>query len=125
MAGDPYCGKVDMRIIMNHQAPPGAEASQTMPEPRPAHRTAFVLCLLVVASYKPASIWAANVVGVPHSERLILVAAVVWLVALVAWFVSVRVGGRESTALVGTFVGLFFMVNAGPVAANRRQPLRG
>jgi hypothetical protein len=118
MAGDPYCGKVDMRIIMNHQAPPGAEASQTMPEPRTAHRTAFVLCLLVVASYKPASICAANVVGVPHPERLILVAVAVWLIALAAWLVAVRVGGRESTALVSTFVGLFLIVNAGLVAAN-------
>jgi len=103
---------------MNHEAPPGAEASQTMPEPRPAHRMAVVLSLLVVAVYKPASIWAANVLGVPHPERLILVAVVVWLIALAAWFVAVRTGGRESTALVITFVGIFFIANAGPVAAN-------
>ena len=84
MAGDPYCGNVDRRISMNHQAPPGAEASQTLPEPRSAHRMAVVLSLLVAAAYKPASIWAANILGVPHPERLILVAVVVWLIALAA-----------------------------------------
>jgi hypothetical protein len=103
---------------MNRKTPPAAEASHTLPEPRSGRRMAVVLCLLVLAAYKPASIWAANVVGVPHPERLILVGGVVWLIALAAWLVAVRAGVRESTALVSTFFGLFFLLNAGPLVAN-------
>jgi hypothetical protein len=55
---------------------------------------------------------------VPHPERLILVAAVVWLIALVGWFVAVRAGGRGSTALISTFVGVLFLLNAGLLVAS-------
>jgi len=103
---------------MIHEAPRGSGVSQTVPGLRAGHHTTGVLSLLVVATYKPASIWAANFVGVPHPERLILVAAVVWLIALAGWFGAVQAGGRESTALVSTFVGILFLLNAGLLVAN-------
>jgi hypothetical protein len=118
VVGDPYYGNADRRVFMIHDPPRGSEAGLTVPDPRTAHRTTAVLSLLVVAAYKPASIWAANFVGVPHPERLILVAAVVWLIALAGWFLAVRAGGRESTALISTFVGTLFLFNAGLLVAN-------
>jgi uncharacterized membrane protein len=73
-------------------------------------RIAPAIVLLVFASFRPLGIWAANFVGVGHWERLVLISAVLWLLAVLAWTVLIRFGVRSPTALIAVAGSLLFVV---------------
>jgi len=77
-------------------------------------RIATAVVLLVFASFRPLGIWAANFAGVGHWERLVLISAALWLLAVFTLSILIRLGIRSSTALIAVAGSLLFIVAGAP-----------
>lgn len=72
-----------------------------------------VVLLAAFSSYAPLEIWASNVVGVGHWERLLVLIGLAFGAGLVLWSVLVRAGVRRTTALFGVSAGLVLAASGG------------